>query len=90
MECDFGCDCEFAMVGTTSASPTGVLVPDHKPPEGDAVPLVVLCMNLELDPELMVRRMLLIELFQVLYGSPSEKGVSDGVLAFEDPVKRRR
>lgn len=51
---------------------------------------MALCMYREFDPELMVRRMLLIELFRVRYGSPIEKGVSDGVLAVDDPVNRRR
>lgn len=73
-----------------SASVGGVLVPDHRPPAGDAVPLVALCANLEFDPELMVRRTPPSELFQFLYGSPSVKGESSGLLVVEDPVNLRR
>ena len=47
-------------------------------------------MNLELDPELMVRRMLPSELRLFLCGSPSVKGESSGLLAVEDPVNLRR
>lgn len=84
---DFDRVCWYVEWRPVSVSPDGVLVPDHKPLAGDTAPLIALCMNREFEPELMVR---LIELFRVLYGSPIEKGASDGVLAVEDPVNRRR
>lgn len=85
-----GCGCWFEKLRTMSASVAGVLAPDHSPPDGDAAPLVALCANLELDPELIVRRTPPSELFQFLYGSPSEKGESSGLLVVDDPVNLRR
>lgn len=88
----FDCGCWFEKLRAMSASVAGVLVPEppHSPPAGDAVPLVALCMNLEFDPELKVRRMLPNELRLFLYGSPSEKGESSGLLVVDDPVNLRR
>ena len=50
------------------ASVFGVRDPDQRPVDGDAAPLVLwrLFMYLELEPELMVRRTLPSELFQLL------------------------
>lgn len=65
---------------------------DQRPAEGDAVSLLLwrFCMYFDVDPELIVLRTLPNELFQLLYGSPSEKGDSMGLFAAGDPVNLRR